>query len=76
MTTPPETAAKNSTYDLLWALETSLRNVWQMENYALDAERQGDGELHEWFRKIQHNNQKAADQGKQLLINRWQRDGS
>ncbi|WP_034273551.1 hypothetical protein [Haloechinothrix halophila] len=70
----PTTATKDKNYDLISALHASLHNVWQVETWAKDAEREGDTELAEWFRKIQHNNQKAADQGKELLMRRLRED--
>lgn len=65
---------KDRTYALITVLQESLENVWQMEEYAQDAEREGDQELAEWFRKIQENNRKAGDQGKQLLVQRMQQE--
>lgn len=70
MTAAPATGTKDKNYNLISVLQASLHYVWQMETYAQDAEREGDGELAEWFRKIQHNNQKAADQGKEMLKQR------
>lgn len=70
----PSTAVKDKNYDLISALQASLHYAWQVETYAQDAEQQGDNELAEWFRKIQHNNQKAADQGKEMLMRRLQED--
>lgn len=70
MTAAPETPVKDKNYNLITVLQASLHYVWQMETYAQDAERDGDNELAEWFRKIQHNNQKAADQGKEMLLRR------
>lgn len=75
MTAAPVTAVKDKNYNLISVLQASLHYVWQMETFAYDAEREGDGELAEWFRKIQHNNQKAADQGKELLLERLQKEG-
>jgi cell fate (sporulation/competence/biofilm development) regulator YlbF (YheA/YmcA/DUF963 family) len=75
MTAAPVTAVKDKNYDLISVLQASLHYVWQMETYAQDAEREGDQELAEWFRKIQHNNQKAADQGKELLQSRLKVEG-
>ncbi|MQA63800.1 MAG: hypothetical protein GEU86_20555 [Actinophytocola sp.] len=75
MTAAPPTATKDKNYNLISVLQASLHYVWQMETYAADAEREGDAELAEWFRKIQHNNQKAADQGKEMLQRRLQREG-
>lgn len=70
MTAAPRTGTKDKNYDLISVLQASLHYVWQMEEYAKDAERDGDNDLAEWFRKIQHNNQKAADQGKEMLLSR------
>lgn len=70
MTAAPRTGTKDKNYDLISVLQASLHYVWQMEEYAKDAERDGDSDLAEWFRKIQHNNQKAADQGKEMLLSR------
>lgn len=75
MTAGPMTPIKNKNYNLISVLQASLHYVWQMETYATGAEQQGDAELAEWFRKIQHNNQKAADQGKELLMQRLQNEG-
>jgi len=71
----PTTAVKDKNYNLISVLQASLHYVWQIETYAQDAERDGDTELAEWFRKIQHNNQKAADQGKEMLLRRMHEGG-
>lgn len=65
-----ESPVKDKNYNLISVLEDSLQNVGRMETYIKDAETQGDSELAEWFRKIQHNNQKAGDQGKAMLAQR------
>ncbi|MBK0418996.1 hypothetical protein JD276_08100 [Leucobacter sp. CSA1] len=70
MSIESDTPVKDRTYDLVSVLESSLRNAWTMEAYIADAEREGDEELAEWFRKIQHNSFKAGEQGKQLLRER------
>lgn len=75
MTSPPLTAAKDKNYNLISAVRDSLQNVWQLETYATDAQREGDTELAEWFQKMQHENQKAAEQGKQMLLERIQHEG-
>ncbi|MDP3950520.1 hypothetical protein [Microbacterium sp.] len=74
--TTPASALKDKNYNLVCVLEASLRNAWSMQTYIEDAEREGDSELAEWFRKIQHNSLKAGDQGKQLLRARLDEDGS
>ena len=70
MTTGPDSPLKDTNYDLITVLQASLRNVWKIETYITDAEKEGDSELAEWFRKIQENSKKAGDQGKQLLAKR------
>ncbi|MDX2377092.1 hypothetical protein M4I32_09805 [Microbacterium sp. LRZ72] len=74
MAEAPDSPVRDKNYNLIWALEASLHNVWKLETYIQDAEREGDGELAEWFRKIQHNNQKAGEQGKKMLAERLARE--
>ena len=68
----PESPVKDKNYDLISMLHLSLENAWRMEQFVADAERQGDPELAEWFRKIQENSFRAGEQGKQLLAKRLQ----
>ncbi|MEU6645871.1 hypothetical protein ABZ863_25445 [Saccharomonospora sp. NPDC046836] len=70
MATRPQTPVKDKNFDLISVLQASLHYVWQLDEYAQDAERAGDEELATWFRKIQHNNDKAAEQGKAMLARR------
>lgn len=74
MVNEPAGPVRDKNYNLIWALEASLHNIWRLETYIADAEKEGDGELAEWFRKIQHNNRKAGEQGKRMLAERLQRD--
>ena len=74
MTAAPASTMKDKNYDLVAVLESSLRNAWIMQTYAEDAERAGDTELAEWFRKIQHNSLKAGEQGKQMLLARLEEE--
>ena len=74
MTATPASAMKDKNYNLVAVLESSLRNAWTMQTYAADAERAGDTELAEWFRKIQHNSLKAGEQGKQMLLARLEEE--
>jgi len=57
-------------YNILWFTETCLSNVVRLETYIQDAERAGDGELAEFFRRAQSESRKGADQGKKLLAAR------
>ena len=74
MANEPQSPVRDANYNLIALLEASLKNAWQMEQYIQDAERDGDTELAEWFRKVQHNSLKAGEQGKQLLAARLARD--
>ncbi|SCF34638.1 hypothetical protein GA0070618_5535 [Micromonospora echinospora] len=74
MVREPMSPVKDKNYDLIHALQLSLEHIWRMENYIADAEERGDKELASWFRKIQENNRKAGEQGKQLLMQRIQQE--
>src|SRR5690606_24891734 len=47
------TGTKDKDYDIIWFTEVCLSNVLRLETYIQDAERAGDGELAEFFRKAQ-----------------------
>jgi hypothetical protein len=64
------TGTKDKDYNLLWYTEQCLDNALRMENYVQDAERDGDNELAELFRKAQADSKKGAEEGKRLLANR------
>jgi hypothetical protein len=70
MAQDPERTVKDKNYNLVTVLQASLHWVWQMETYIADADKAGDSELAEWFRKIQESNRKAGEQGKELLAQR------
>ncbi|WP_199434262.1 hypothetical protein [Qaidamihabitans albus] len=74
MANEPQSPLKDKNYNLISVVQASLHYVFQMETYIADAERQGDQELASWFRKIQENNKKAGDQGKELLAKRLSED--
>jgi hypothetical protein len=71
MTTSSETGqvtgTKDKTYDIIWFTEACLSNALRLETYIQDAERDGDTELAEFFRRAQAESRKGAEQGKQLL---------
>jgi hypothetical protein len=64
------TGTKDKDYNIIWFTETCLSNVLRLDTYIKDAERSGDAELAEFFRKAQAESRKGADQGKQLLASR------
>ena len=61
------TGTQDKDYNIIWFTEQCLSNVLRLETYIDDAERAGDSELADFFRKAQHESRKGAEQGKQLL---------
>ncbi len=61
------TGTKDKDYNIVWFVEQCLNNVLRLETYAQDAEREGDSELAEFFRRAQGESRKGAEQGKALL---------
>jgi hypothetical protein len=61
------TGTKDKDYNIIWFTESCLSNVLRLETYIQDAEREGDSELAEFFRRAQGESRKGAEQGKQML---------
>jgi hypothetical protein len=72
--TSPETGnitgTKDKDYNILWFTEPCLSNVLRLEIYIQDADRAGDSELAEFFKRAQAESRKGAEQGKKLLAAR------
>ncbi|MGV9253146.1 hypothetical protein [Streptomyces sp. NPDC003697] len=64
------TGTPDKDYNLIWYVEACLSNALRLEQYIQDAERDGDNELVELFRKAQSDSRKGAEVGKQLLRSR------
>jgi hypothetical protein len=64
------TGTKDKDYNLIWFTEQCLSNVLRLENYIQDAERDGDSELADFFRKAQAESRKGGEQGKEQLRKR------
>ena len=64
------TGTKDKDYNVIWFVEQCLSNVLRLEIYTQDAEREGDSELADFFRRAQETSRKGAEQGKQLLKSR------
>ncbi|MFD2093614.1 hypothetical protein [Blastococcus deserti] len=64
------TGTRDKDYNLLWFTETCLSNALRLETYIQDAERDGDAELADLFRRAQAESRKGAEQGKQMLSRR------
>jgi hypothetical protein len=54
------TGTKDKDYNIIWFTEQCLNNVQ-------DADRDGDSELAEFFRRAQGESRKGAEQGKAML---------
>lgn len=64
------TGTMDKDYNIIWFVEQCLSNVLRLETYAHDAERAGDDELANFFRRAQGESRKGAEQGKALLKSR------
>jgi hypothetical protein len=65
------TGTKDKDYNIIWFTEQCLSNALRLENYAQDAEREGDSELADFFRRAQDTSRKGGEQGKALLRKRF-----
>ena len=73
-TTKPESGTKDKNYDLITVTHICLESVWRLEQYAQDAEREGDKELATLFRKMQEHSRKGGEECKRLLLARLGED--
>lgn len=64
------TGTMDKDYNLIWFTETCLSNALRLETYIADAEREGDSDLAELFRKAQADSRKGAELGKSILRSR------
>ena len=64
------TGTKDKNYNLLWFTEQSLSNALRLETYVQDAERDGDSEVADLFRRAQEHSRKGGEEGKRLLTSR------
>jgi hypothetical protein len=64
------TGTKDKDYNIIWFTEQCLSNTLRLETYRQDAERDGDAELADFFKRAQEASRKGAEQGKDLLRKR------
>ena len=64
------TGTKDKDYNIIWFTEQSLNNALRLETYIQDAERDGDQELADFFRRAQDASRRGGEQGKELLKKR------
>jgi hypothetical protein len=61
------TGTKDKDYNMIWFTDQCLSNVLRLEQYIEDADRDGDSELADFFRRAQAESRKGAEQGKAML---------
>lgn len=64
------TGTADKDYNIIWFTEQCLSNVLRLETYIQDADRAGDNELADFFRRAQGESRKGGEQGKELLRKR------
>ncbi|TMR01127.1 hypothetical protein ETD83_15190 [Actinomadura soli] len=64
------TGTMDMDYNLIWFVEQCLSNALRLETYIADAERAGDSDLADLFRRAQAESRKGAEQGKEHLRRR------
>jgi LPS O-antigen subunit length determinant protein (WzzB/FepE family) len=64
------TGTKDKDYNIIWFTEQSLNNALRLETYIQDAERDGDSELADFFRRAQDASRRGGEQGKEMLRKR------
>jgi hypothetical protein len=65
------TGTPDKDYNIIWFTEQSLSNALRLEQYVQDAERAGDNELADFFRRAQGASRKGGEEGKALLKKRF-----
>jgi hypothetical protein len=65
------TGTKDKDYNIIWFTEQCLSNALRLETYIADAERDGDSELADFFRRAQSESRKGGEQGKEILKSRF-----
>jgi hypothetical protein len=64
------TGTKDKDYDIIWFTEQCLSNALRLETYIEDADRDGDSDLADFFRRAQETSRRGAEQGKEMLRRR------
>jgi hypothetical protein len=64
------TGTADKDYNLIWFAEACLNNALRLETYVQDAEREGDTDLADLFRRAQAHSHEGGAQAKALLARR------
>jgi rubrerythrin len=58
---------RDTHYDLVAVTHLCMEHVWRLEQYAEDAESDGDDDLVQLFRRMQEHSRRGAEECKRLL---------
>src|SRR5947209_13190254 len=61
------TGTKDKNYNLIWFTEACQNNALRLETYIQDAERAGDSEVADLFRRAQAESRQGGGKGKEML---------
>jgi len=70
------TGTKDKDYNIIWFTEQCLSNVLRLETYVQDAERDGDNELAEFFRRARARAARAPSRARRCCAAVWPADRS
>jgi hypothetical protein len=66
----PQSSTRDQTYDLITVAQLCLEHEWRLDQYAQDAEREGDQQLSKLFRSMQEHSKRGAEACKSALKER------
>ena len=66
----PDSGTKDKNYDIITITQLCLEHVRRLEQYAQDADREGDQELASLFRRMQEHSRKGGEECKRMLMQR------
>ncbi len=61
------TGTEDKDYNVIWFVEACLSNAQRLQTYIEDAQKAGNAELEEFFKKAQAESRKGAELGKDML---------
>jgi len=67
--------ASDTTYDVISVMYHALQACETYEQYARDAEQQGNRDVAQFFRDVLQQNQQCAQRGQQILLQCLQQEG-
>jgi hypothetical protein len=70
----PESGTRDKNYNLITVSQLCLEHVWRLDQYAQDAERDGDDELASLFRRMQEHSRRGGEEAKRMLAQRLERE--